>query len=59
MKCRHGQRRGEKVHISSQANNFICLKSRNSELKDPMKYFIVISCEFEVGMDISPENHWQ
>lgn len=33
--------RKEKGYIESQANNSVPFKSRNSELKDPMKYFIV------------------
>lgn len=34
--------REKKGCIESQANNSVPFKSRNSALKDPMKYFIVI-----------------
>lgn len=45
MKCRHGQRGENKGQIESQANNSVPFKSRNSELRDPMRYFTRISGE--------------
>lgn len=37
--------RKKRGHIESQTNNSVLFKSRNSELKDSMKYFIIISGE--------------